>query len=141
RAFEAIHMKMVIPGGTGQVGTVLARHFLQHGHEVVLLSRRPASGPARVVAWNARDLGPWTAELEGADAVINLAGRSVNCRYNTRNRREIMESRVQSTRILGEAMARASRPPRVWLQAGTATVYAHRLDAPNDEQTGLLGGA
>src|SRR5689334_7954426 len=119
-------MKIVIPGGTGQVGAVLARHFLKKGHEVVLLSRRPTSALARTVAWDAQNLGPWAAELEGADVLINLAGRSVSCRYNDSNRREIMESRVQSTRILGEAMARASRPPRVWLQAGTATIYAHR---------------
>jgi uncharacterized protein (TIGR01777 family) len=72
--------------------------------------------------------------------VINLAGRSVNCRYNARNRREIMESRIASTRVVGEAIARATRPPRVWLQASTATIYAHRHDAPNDERSGVLGG-
>jgi uncharacterized protein (TIGR01777 family) len=79
--------------------------------------------------------------LEGADAVINLAGRSVNCRYNAANRRAIIDSRVESTRIVGEAIRRASRPPRVWLQASTATIYAHRFDAPNDEATGILGGS
>src|ERR1019366_3364211 len=80
-------------------------------------------------------------ELEGADAVINLAGRSVNCRYTARNRRAIMDSRVKSTRILGEAIARSTRPPRVWLQSSTATIYADRYDAGNDEVTGILGGA
>src|SRR5207244_1189560 len=72
---------------------------------------------------------------------INLAGRSVNCRYSAENRRAIVESRVKSTRVVGEAIARASRPPRVWLQSSTATIYAHRSDAPNDEATGILGGA
>jgi uncharacterized protein (TIGR01777 family) len=79
--------------------------------------------------------------IEGADVVINLAGHNVNCRYDARNRRLIKESRVESARILGDAIARASRPPRVWLQASTATIYAHRYDAPNDEATGVLGGS
>jgi uncharacterized protein len=134
-------MKVVIPGGTGQVGMVLARAFQADGHEVVVLSRQPRPAPWRVVAWDAETLGDWAAELEGADAVINLAGRSVNCRYHAANRRLIKESRVKSTRVVGEAIARARRPPRVWLQASTATIYAHRYDAPNDERTGILGGA
>lgn len=134
-------MKIVIPGGTGQVGTVLARAFYAEGHEVVVLSRHPRSAPWRVAAWDAKTPGDWTQELDGADAVINLAGRSVNCRYNAENRRDILESRVDSTRIVGEAIAATPRPPRVWLQASTATIYAHRYDAPNDEATGILGGA
>ena len=136
-------MKIIIPGGTGQVGQLLTRAFVRDGHEVVLLSRRPAAAaPAgtRVAAWDARTLGSWTAELEGADAVINLAGRSVNCRYHSANRREIIRSRVDSTRAVGQALRQAARPPRVWLQASTATFYEHRFDAPNDEASGLLGG-
>jgi hypothetical protein len=78
--------------------------------------------------------------LEGADAVINLAGRSVNCRYNPANRQDIIDSRVDSTRAIGEAIAKSTRPPRVWLQMSTATIYAHRFDAPNDETTGIIGG-
>ncbi|SDT91517.1 hypothetical protein SAMN05444156_0701 [Verrucomicrobium sp. GAS474] len=135
-------MKIVIPGGTGQVGTLLARAFHRDGHEVVVLSRRagpPAAVPWRVVPWDGRTAGGWEAELEGADAVINLAGRSVNCRYTAANRKEIVDSRLDSTRVLGEAIVRAARPPRVWLQASTATIYAHRYDAANDEE-GLLGG-
>jgi uncharacterized protein (TIGR01777 family) len=134
-------MKIVIPGGTGQVGTLLARAFQASGDEVVVLSRRPGSAPWRVVAWDAATVGGWAAELEGAAAVLNLAGRSVDCRYNPENRREILESRVRSTRAVGEAIARAARPPRAWLQASTATLYAHRYDAPNDEAKGILGGA
>jgi uncharacterized protein len=72
--------------------------------------------------------------------VINLAGRSVNCRYTAENRRAMMDSRVESTRVVGEVIAAAARPPRVWLQMSTATIYAHRFDAPNDERTGILGG-
>jgi uncharacterized protein (TIGR01777 family) len=134
-------MKIVIPGGTGQVGTVLARAFVADGHEVVVLSRSPAQAPWKVVAWDAATLGPWASELDGADVVINLAGRSVNCRYNAENRRLITESRVASTRILGEAIARSARPPRLWVQSSTATIYADRYDAPNDEATGILGGS
>ena len=135
-------MKIIILGGSGQMGTLLARTFQNEGHEVVELSRAPSSKrPWRVVAWDARTLGAWSAELEAADAVINLAGKNVNCRYGTENRRAIMQSRVDSTRVIGQAIAQAMQPPRVWLQAGTATIYAHRYDAANDETTGILGGA
>jgi uncharacterized protein (TIGR01777 family) len=131
-------MKIVLPGGSGQVGTILARAFVADGHDVIVLSRRPFAAPWRVVAWDAATLGDWAAEFEGADAVINLAGRSVNCRYSAANRRAIVDSRVNSTRVVGEAIARAARPPRIWLQMSTATIYAHRYDAPNDEETGIL---
>jgi uncharacterized protein len=133
-------MKVVIPGGSGQVGTVLARAMHAAGHDVVVLSRRPESRPWRVVAWDGVTLGEWAVEIDGADVVANLAGRSVNCRYTRANREEIFASRVQSTRVVGEAIARAPRPPRIWLQASTATIYAHRYDAANDEATGVIGG-
>ncbi|MDY3551963.1 TIGR01777 family oxidoreductase [Gemmata sp. JC717] len=132
-------MKVVIPGGSGQVGTVLARHFHASGNEVVVLSRAPRPAPWKVLVWDARSPGVWGAELDGADAVINLVGRSVNCRYTVANRRDIVESRVRSVQLLADAVARCARPPRVWLQASTATIYAHRYDAPNDERTCLLG--
>jgi uncharacterized protein (TIGR01777 family) len=134
-------MKIVIPGGSGQVGTTLARAFHEDGHEVVVLSRSPAAAAWRTLPWDAQTLGPWTEAFEGADVVINLAGRNVNCRYTPENRRLIMDSRVLSTQAVGAAIARAARPPRIWLQASTATIYAHRYDAPNDEYTGRLGGS
>jgi len=118
-------MKVVIPGGSGHLGGILARSLEREGHQVVLVGRRSWDG--------------LPAELAGADVVINLAGRSVNCRYNARNRREIMDSRVDSTRAIGEAIARSVWPPRLWLQMSTATIYAHRFDAPNDEN-GIIGG-
>ena len=133
-------MKVVIPGGTGQVGTILARHFYSKGHEVVVLSRRSKPAPWRIVEWDGQTLGPWAKELDGADVLINLTGRIVNCRYNYKNRCEIWSSRARSVRILGKALETLSAPPRVWLQAGTATIYAHRFDAPNDEYTGIMGG-
>ena len=134
-------MKIVLPGGSGQVGTLLARAFQQEGHEVVVLSRQVYAAPWRVVAWDAESVGYWAEEIDGADAVINLAGRSVNCRYTPENRRLILDSRVLSTRAVGAAIARAKKPPRVWLQSSTATIYADRYDAPNDEFTGIIGGA
>ncbi len=134
-------MKIVIPGGTGQVGTLLAQAFAADGHEIVVLSRNPGKAPWRVVQWDAETVSDWAAEIDGADAVINLAGKSVNCRYNAENRRLIKESRINSTRAVGQAIAQAATPPRVWLQASTATIYAHRYDTPNDEATGILGGS
>lgn len=133
-------LRVVIPGGTGQVGTVLARALHRDGHQVVVLSRAPRPAPWPVQLWDGRTVGPWAADLDGADAVINLAGRSVNCRYTPANRAAILRSRVDSVRAVGEAMAHVARPPRVWLQASTATIYAHRYDAPNDDLTGVLGG-
>jgi uncharacterized protein (TIGR01777 family) len=132
--------KIVIAGGTGQVGTLVARAFYARGYEVVVLGRKPVKVPWRFVPWDAKTLGDWTAEIEGADAVLNLAGRSVNCRYSRTNRRLILDSRVDSTRLIGKAIHQASQPPPVWLQMSTATIYAHRYDAPNDETTGILGG-
>jgi uncharacterized protein (TIGR01777 family) len=133
-------MKIVLPGGSGQVGQILARAFAADGHEVIVLCRSASVPAGRVVPWDGRTLGPWVRELDGADVVFNLAGRSVNCRYTDENLRAMRSSRVDSTRAVGEAIAAASQPPRVWLQMSTATIYAHRHDAPNDEATGLLGG-
>ena len=130
-------MKVVIPGGSGQVGTMLARALRADGHDVVVIARTGAGG---AVAWDGLTVGAWAGQLDGADAVINLAGRSVNCRYTDANRRAMMSSRVDSTHAVGLAIARAARPPRVWLQMSTATIYAHRFDAPNDEATGRIGG-
>jgi uncharacterized protein (TIGR01777 family) len=132
-------VKIVLPGGTGQVGTILTRTLTAAGHDVVVLTRSPA-GQGQV-GWDGRTLGPWAAQIDGCDAVINLAGRSVSCRYTPANLRAMMDSRVDSARVVGEAIAAAARPPRVWLQMSTATIYAHRFDAPNDEATGVIGGA
>lgn len=132
-------LKIVIAGGTGQVGSVLTRAFRADGHEVVVIGRHP-TGSTKVVTWDGTTVGDWADEIDGADAVINLAGFSVNCRYNQRNRDKILRSRVDSVRVIGEAIRRADRPPRVWLQASTATIYAHRFDTANDETNGVIGG-
>lgn len=134
-------MKIVIAGGTGQVGQVLSRAFRVADHEVVVLTRQPKKASAvKEIQWDAKNLGRWVQNIEASDVVINLAGRSVDCRYNAKNRRLIMDSRVDSTRAIGQAIADAVRPPKVWLQASTATIYSHRYDKPNDELTGIIGG-
>src|SRR3954462_3739700 len=125
-------MKIVLAGGTGRGGAVLGRAFA--GEDVVVLSR---SGGVR---WDGRTLGPWASCLEGADALINPAGRGVDCRYTAANRRAIMDSRLQSTLVLREAIERCTVPPRVWLQSSTATIYAHSYGPAWDED-GELGGA
>jgi uncharacterized protein (TIGR01777 family) len=130
-------MKIVIPGGTGHLGTLLTNHFREAGHQVVILSRNVE---AHAVLWDGRTLGDWANVIDGADVVINLAGRSVDTRYSAAKKAEIIQSRVDSTRVVGEAIARAKRPPRVWLQASTATIYAHTYDSENDEYTGVIGG-
>jgi uncharacterized protein len=136
-------VKVVIPGGTGQVGHILGRALSRAGHGVVVLSRGASPGlepGVRSVRWDGHTEGPWVAELDGCDVVVNLAGRSVSCRYTPRNLEAMMASRVDSTRVVGRAIEQAARPPRVWLQMSTATIYAHRFDAPNDEATGVIGG-
>ena len=130
-------MKIVIPGGSGQIGMLLERAFVASGDEVVVLSRSATDESAR---WDGKSLGSWTKHIDDADVVINLAGRTVNCRYTEENLKQMMDSRVDSTRVVGEAIANSASPPKVWLQMSTATIYAHRLDAANDEATGIIGG-
>lgn len=125
-------MRIVIPGGSGHIGAFLRRDLAAAGHDVTVVSRTEG------VRWDGRTLDP--AVVDGADAVVNLAGRNVNCRYTTENLEQMMSSRIDSTRAVGEAIAAAKNPPRVWLQMSTATIYAHRFDAPNDEVTGIIGG-
>jgi uncharacterized protein len=132
--------RVVLAGGSGQVGTLLARHFHSRGDDVVVLTRTVAPAPWRVVPWDGVTLGAWASELDRADLLINLAGRSVNCRYNDANRRAIMDSRVLSTKVLGAALAKVSTPPPIWMNASTATIYRHALDRPMDEMTGEFGG-
>lgn len=136
-------MKIVIPGGNGQIGALVARRCSARGDEVVVLSRRASEGGSfawRTIHWDGETVGPWAAEFDGADVVLNLAGRSVDCRYTPANRKAILESRTKSTRAVGEAIRAAARPPKVWLQSSTATIYAHSLDRAQDEATGTLGG-
>ncbi|HWF06189.1 MAG TPA: TIGR01777 family oxidoreductase [Candidatus Angelobacter sp.] len=133
-------LRIVIPGGSGQIGHVLARRFHEQGHDVTVFSRQTESVAWHTLPWNGRDLGDWAKAIDGADMVINLAGRNVNCRYTPANRKEIMDSRILSTRVVGQAIAQAAKPPALWMNASTATIYRHALDRAMDESTGELGG-
>ena len=139
-------MKIILPGGSGQVGTILARHLHTHGHEVLVLSRTPKAQqkptPWRTAHWDALTLSPsWTTELEVADAVINLAGRTVNCRYTPENRRQIYDSRIIPTRLLGCVPSLRQRTPAAHLdeRQHSPPFIVTPLDRPQDEsRTGEL---
>ena len=128
--------RLILAGGSGFLGGVLAKHFLACGWEVVLLTRQSNACVDGVctVRWDGETLDGWARELEGADAVINLAGVSVNCRYGAQNRKLILDSRVNSTRVLGEAIARCAKPPPIWLNSSTATIYKHTCGPAWDER-------
>lgn len=128
---------VVIAGGSGFIGEHLTRQLVHQGYRVVILTRKtvnieavdlesPAVSAVRFVQWDGMTAGPWAESLEGATAVINLAGRHVNCRYNAKNRQEIMDSRVQSVAVLGAAIKQCHRPPSVWVQAATLAIYGDR---------------
>lgn len=132
-------MKVVIPGGSGQVGHILARHFHSLGHAVTVLSRNPRPVPWRVGAWDGVTPGAWIRDLAESDLCINLAGRSVDCRYNAANRRAIYDSRIESTRLLNQVVASLNPAPWLWINASTATIYRHALDRAMSEADGELG--
>jgi len=133
--------RIVVAGGSGFIGCLLTDNLVARDNDIVILTRSPqeTARSIRQVRWDGHSLGDWARELDGASALINLAGRSVNCRYNARNRREILESRVQSTKVLGDAIALSRQPPQVWLNASTATIYKHTFDRQMDEATGEIG--
>lgn len=133
-------MRILIPGGSGQVGTLLARHLHATGHQVTVLSRNPRLAPWRTLAWDGLNPGPWVDDLNRSDAVIHLSGRTVNCRYTPEHRREIYDSRVLPTLLLGRLIAASPTPPCIWLNASSATGYRHAAgiaDQANDEFTGV----
>jgi uncharacterized protein (TIGR01777 family) len=138
-----MNRRIVLAGGSGLLGKLLAQHLRAQHYEIVVLSRAPQSSTqnVRTLQWDSRTVGDWARELDGAFAVINLTGRSVNCRYNEKNRREILDSRVLSTRAIGEAIARCANPPVVWLNASTATIYKHSVDKPMDENAEMAATA
>jgi uncharacterized protein (TIGR01777 family) len=129
---------IVIAGGSGFLGLNLARHLAAQGRPVVILSRSvPPAGPWRHVRWDARKLGAWTAELEGASAVVNLVGRTVDCVKTPEHCDEILRSRVEATRVLGLAMRKVRTPPPVWVQMGTAHIYGDPPEVVCDEGSPL----
>ncbi len=123
--------KVIIAGGSGFLGKALAAHFRAEGNRVLVLTRSPAE--EHEFQWDAKTLGDWASELDGSDAIINLTGRTVDCRYTETNRREIMDSRVFSTRVIGQVIGSCKRPPPVWLNSSTATIYRHNFREPWDE--------
>lgn len=132
-------MKIVIPGGSGQVGTVLARHFHSRGDDVVVLTRRLKQQPWRETLWDGRTLGQWAAEIDGADAVINLTGSSINTRYTDANRKLILDTRLDSTKVIAEAIRRVTQPPNVWLNASATGIYPHSITQSFDETAQEFG--
>ena len=133
--------KMVIAAGTGFLGSELAKYFSSRYNEIVILTRKPrlTHHNIRYVLWDAQTTGPWIYELDGADVLINLTGKNVNCRYHQKNKDEILNSRLRSTSALCQAMRLCKKPPRIWLNAASATIYRHSEDKPMDERTGEIG--
>jgi uncharacterized protein (TIGR01777 family) len=129
-------MKIVIAGGTGALGTALTRHFVERDMEVVCLSRSGAAPKgARPVRWDGKTVGPWAAELEGADAVINLCGKSIATKWTEKNRQLILDSRLDPTRAIGQAIQAADKPPRVWINASAVGIYGNAGDQVVTEAT------
>jgi len=133
--------KVILAGGSGYIGKVLASFYSERANEVVVLTRGISAlkGNVRFVHWNGKDVSDWSKELEGADLLVNLTGKNVNCRYNQRNKNEILNSRINATAALGKAVSQLSVPPRVWIQSASATIYRHAEDRPMDERTGEIG--
>ena len=133
--------KIILAGGSGFLGAVLAEFFAAKGSEVVILTRnpKPRTRLIREVRWGGETIGDWQRKLEGARALINLAGVSVNCRYHASNRKLMLDSRLNSTRVLGEAIARCANPPPAWLNSSTATIYRHNF-GPAWDESGEIGG-
>jgi len=129
--------KIVIAGGTGFLGQVLENYFSKKGYQVKVLTRKPIK--KNHVYWNAKTLGDWSSILEKTDALINLTGKSVDCRYTAKNKKLILDSRVESTHILGKAINNCKNPPKVWINSSTATIYRHSLDKKMTEATGEIG--
>lgn len=133
--------KIVIVAGTGFLGQVLAKHFQKLNYQIVILTRGQSKTKDNIqyVQWNRNQLDGWENNLEGIDILINLAGKSVDCRYNKKNKAEILASRVESTQILNQAVLQCQNPPKHWLNASTATIYRHSEDLQMDEYTGEIG--
>lgn len=133
--------KIIIAGGTGFLGQVLVQYFKTKCDQIVILSRRKLAQQENVQyhQWDGEQLGDWSKYLENADVLINLTGKSVDCRYNTKNKKRILDSRVNATEILGHAVRVCDHPPKVWINSSTATIYRHSMDKEMNEETGEIG--
>ncbi|XSG77140.1 TIGR01777 family oxidoreductase [Herpetosiphon llansteffanensis] len=130
-------MQLVIVGGSGQIGQLLTSYWRNQGHSVQIMGR--STSTQATISWDAVRLGPWVEHLEHSDVLINLTGKSVNCRYTAANRRELWRSRIETTRLLGQAIQQLSSPPRLWLQASGSAIYAHSNE-PQTEAKHTIGG-
>lgn len=133
--------KIILAGGSGYLGKVLAQYYSTQAKEVIIFTRNPKTltGNIKMVYWNGATIGEWAQHLEGSDLLINLTGKSVNCRYTEENKAEIFSSRLKATWILGEALKQTKNPPPLWMNAASATIYRHAEDRPQDEFTGEIG--
>ncbi|WP_345955186.1 TIGR01777 family oxidoreductase [Mucilaginibacter sp. PAMB04168] len=136
-----MYHKIILAGGNGYLGTVLANYYQSLAEQVIILSRKaaPAKGNITTLVWDGKTEGAWTTALQGADVVINLCGKNVNCRYNERNKQEILLSRIVPTTLLGKVIENLAQPPRLWINVTSATIYRHAEDHPQDEATGEIG--
>lgn len=134
-------MKIIIAAGTGFLGKVLLEHFQNPLNDIIVLTRGKTmlKNNIRYIHWNAKTMTGWEKELENADVLINLTGKSVDCRYTEANKKEILLSRIKSTKILNKAVLQCTHPPQHWLNSSTATIYRHSLDQQMDEYTGEIG--
>ncbi|PQA90947.1 TIGR01777 family protein [Chryseobacterium shigense] len=130
-------MKIIIAGGTGFLGESLEQYFKQKDAQVYILTRTPKRD--HEIYWDARTLGEWKDSIEGSDVLINLTGKSVDCRYNETNKKGIYTSRIDSTKVLQQAVDQCSVKPKVWLNAASATIYVHSETQPNTEELGIMG--
>lgn len=130
-------MKIIIAGGSGFLGENLEKYFTEKGNQVYILTRNPQR--KNEIYWDAHTIGEWKSSLEKADVLINLTGKSVDCRYNEKNKQEIYSSRIDSTRILQKAVDLCSDKPKVWLNASSATIYVHSEKHLNTEENGVVG--
>jgi uncharacterized protein len=135
------YKKIVLAGGNGYLGTVLAGYYKDKAEEIVILSRheKQTDGNVRTVTWDGKTAGKWTAELVNADMLVNLCGKNVNCRYTEKNKAEIFASRLLPTELLGQVIHDLYEPPKLWINLSSATIYRHAEDRPQDEATGEIG--
>ncbi len=133
--------KVILAGGNGYLGRVLAAYYSPLADEVIVLSRKsvPDVGNVKTLVWDAKQEGDWVKQLENADLLVNLCGKNVNCRYTKKNKEEIIRSRVVPTTLLGNVLAKLSHPPKLWINVTSATIYRHAEDRPQDELTGEIG--